>query len=258
VPVLDFSATGVLALESARGDGPVATEPRRDSKAYLLAGPPVRSERVDDPFVDDDADDSDPAWIIEPSEVPLVSVDPIPVDPISVDPIIVETVIVEAVTVEAVTDAGPADAEPVEAEPLGAPAVLRIAAAIVTDPKGRCLLVRKAGSTAFMQAGGKLEPGESALDALTRELHEELGLELDESAAEYLGVFRAEAANEAHTLISAAVFALQTSAELEPRGEIEQLLWIDRLDGITVELAPLTRDELLPLWASRRAGATLF
>jgi len=113
-----------------------------------------------------------------------------------------------------------------------------------------------------MQAGGKLEAGESALDALTRELREELGVELDESTAEYLGVHRAEAAHEPNTLVSAAVFAVEISAEttaaLTPHGEIDELLWIDRLDGISVELAPLTRDELLPLWASRRAGATLF
>jgi DNA polymerase-3 subunit epsilon len=251
VPVLDFSATGVLALESARGDAPVGPEARRDSKAYLLAGPPARSERVDDPFVDDDVDDSDPAWIIEPSETPVVTVDAITVDAVTVDTIIVETVLVES-------EPEPEPEPEPEAGPIGPPAVLRVAAAIVTDPNGRCLLVRKAGSAVFMQAGGKLEGGESALDALTRELHEELGLELDEAPAEYLGVFRADAANEAHTMISAAVFAVQTAAEIEPRGEIEEVLWIDRLDDIGVELAPLTRDELLPLWASRRAGATLF
>jgi DNA polymerase-3 subunit epsilon len=242
VPVLDFSATGVLALEAAHGEKPAASTPRFDTQAYRLAAPPSRDDRVDEPFVDQGADDS-PAWIVEPSETPLVAV----------DPIIVETVTIETVTVEAAT----VEAEPTEA-PAGPPAVLRIAAAIVTDAQGRCLLVRKAGSSVFMQPGGKLEPGESALDALVRELHEELGLELDESAAEYLGVFRADAANEKNTMVSAAVFALETSDEVQPHGEIEELLWIDRLDGITVELAPLTRDELLPLWASRRAGATLF
>ena len=262
VPVLDFSETGVLALEAARGDGPspapAAAQPRFDSEAYRLAAPPVVAERVDDPFVEDDVDDSEPAWIIEPSAVPLVTV----------ESVTVESVIVESVTIEA----APVEAAPVETEstpespdePSAAvpPTVLRIAAAIVTDPDGRCLLVRKAGSAVFMQAGGKLEAGESALDALTRELREELGVELDESTAEYLGVHRAEAAHGPNTLVSAAVFAVEISAEttaaLTPHGEIDELLWIDRLDGISVELAPLTRDELLPLWASRRAGATLF
>ncbi|MEO6116214.1 MAG: NUDIX domain-containing protein, partial [Pseudolysinimonas sp.] len=260
VPVLDFSATGVLALESARADRSAPAQPRFDSEAYRLAAPPVVDERVDEPFIDDDVDDSEPAWIVEPSEVPLVMV-----DAVSVRSVIVE---VEVDAEAEAEDAESPDSESPDAESFDAespdephdapPVVLRVAAAIVTDAKGRCLLVRKAGSTAFMQAGGKLESGESALDALSRELREELGLELDESTAEYLGVYRAEAANEPRTLISAAVFALETSAELEAHGEIEELLWIDRLDGISVELAPLTRDELLPLWASRRAGATLF
>jgi DNA polymerase-3 subunit epsilon len=253
VPVLDFSATGVLALEASRGDSPTPATPRFDSEAYRLAAPPVLHERVDDPFVDDEVDDSEPAWIVEPSEVPLVTV-----EAVSVRSVVVEVEPDEPVEPVDSTSEDDADTLPGDDSPPEPHAVLRIAAAIVTDPNGRCLLVRKTGTTVFMQAGGKLESGESALDALARELLEELGLELDESAAEYLGVFRAEAAHEPHTLVSAAVFALETAADLEPHGEIEELLWIDRLDGISVELAPLTRDELLPLWASRRAGATLF
>lgn len=251
VPVLDFSATGVLALESSRAERSAPAAQRFDSEAYRLAAPPTPQERVEEPFVDDDLDDSEPAWIVEPSEVPLVTVDPVVVEEESL------SVLVESVTLESIEII---DEEPdrTEEPSAGPPAVLRIAAAIVTDPQGRCLLVRKAGSTVFMQAGGKLEPGESALDALSRELREEIDIELDESAAEYLGVFRADAANETHTVVSAAVFALETAAEIDPHGEIEEVLWIDRLDGISVDLAPLTREELLPLWASRRAGATLF
>lgn len=139
----------------------------------------------------------------------------------------------------------------------GRPAVLRIAAAIVTDADGRNLLVRKAGTTHFMQPGGKIEDGESAIDALTRELAEEVGVSLDISTAEYLGLFRAVAANEDDTVVLAAVFALAVDDEVAVAGEIEELLWVDDpdldLDGLDV--APLTRDELLPLWERRRAQA---
>lgn len=134
------------------------------------------------------------------------------------------------------------------------PTVLRVAAAIVNDPTGRTLLVRKKGTTSFMQAGGKIERGESALDALTRELREELGLELDPDVTEYLGSFRAEAANEPDTIIRAEVFALTTALDFQPSGEIDELVWIDSDEPEGIQLAPLTRDTLLPLWVSRRSA----
>ena len=134
------------------------------------------------------------------------------------------------------------------------PTVLRVAAGIVTDPAGRTLVVRKRGSAMFMQAGGKIEAGESALDALARELREEIGLELDPDSTEYLGSFRAVAANEPDTVIRAEVFALSIGYETYSAGaEIEELLWIESVDA-GVELAPLTRDTILPLWVERRSA----
>jgi DNA polymerase-3 subunit epsilon len=59
------------------------------------------------------------------------------------------------------------------------PDVLRVAAAIVMDPAGRTLLVRKRGTSKFMQPGGKIEESESAIEALARELQEEIGIDLD-------------------------------------------------------------------------------
>src|SRR5438309_1978421 len=52
--------------------------------------------------------------------------------------------------------------------------VVEVAAALLTDSAGRLVLVRKRGTTRYMQAGGKLEPGETARQALVRELGEEL------------------------------------------------------------------------------------
>ncbi|MGX5680478.1 exonuclease domain-containing protein [Schumannella luteola] len=143
---------------------------------------------------------------------------------------------------------------PAIALPARKPTVLRVAAGIITDPDGRTLVVRKRGTTAFMQAGGKIEAGESALDALTRELLEEVGHVLDPDTTEYLGSFRAEAANEPDTVIRAEVFALVSDGALAASGEIEELRWLDVLDLEAIELAPLTRDTILPLWIERRSA----
>ncbi len=148
----------------------------------------------------------------------------------------------------------PASSAYASAPPPRRPTVLRVAAGIVTDSEGRTLLVRKRGTNAFMQAGGKIERGESALDALTRELREEIGLELDPDSTEFLGSYRAEAANEPDTVIRAEVFALTSSSEPVVGAEIEELRWIESIESAGVELAPLTRDTVLPLWAARRSA----
>ena len=76
------------------------------------------------------------------------------------------------------------------------PNIIRIAAALLIDPQGRTLLVRKRGTQAFMQPGGKIDEGETPVAALVRELHEELGLHIDPAQAIPLGQFSAPAANE--------------------------------------------------------------
>ena len=50
-----------------------------------------------------------------------------------------------------------------------------VVAALIRDDGGRVLLVRKRGTTAFMQPGGKRGAGESDVAALAREIDEALG-----------------------------------------------------------------------------------
>ena len=129
---------------------------------------------------------------------------------------------------------------------------IRIAAAVIADASGRLLLVRKRGTSAFMQPGGKIEPDEEPVDALVRELREELGLAVDPGMASRLGLFSAKAANEPDSTVEAELFALTFAAQpIESRpvaaAEIEEMIWLDPTSIRDIELAPLTRDIVLRL-----------
>jgi 8-oxo-dGTP diphosphatase len=126
-------------------------------------------------------------------------------------------------------------------------AVIRIVAAVATNGQGETLLVRKRGTDAFMQPGGKLAEGESALEALARELEEELGCGLDRDSCRPLGTFRAPAAHEPGFTVVAELFAAGLAGEPRASGEIDALLWVDPESDLPYRLAPLTRDHAIPL-----------
>ncbi|VVM69097.1 hypothetical protein PS684_03930 [Pseudomonas fluorescens] len=126
--------------------------------------------------------------------------------------------------------------------------LIRIAAALVLNPAGQTLLVRKRGTTAFMQPGGKIEAHELPVHALARELKEELGLQIDPAQAAFLGQFSAPAANEPGFVVQAQIFQLTIDTEVMPAAEIEEVIWVDPATDPVVELAPLTRDLILPFY----------
>ncbi|MCH5487636.1 NUDIX hydrolase [Pseudomonas syringae] len=132
--------------------------------------------------------------------------------------------------------------------------IIRIAAALLIGADGRTLLVRKRGTQAFMQPGGKIEPGEPAAQALARELEEELGLIVDPAQAVFLGEFTAPAANEPGFEVNCQLYEVRTSAQAVPAAEIEEVLWVDADSHAGLQLAPLTRDLILPLYLKRQSA----
>lgn len=122
--------------------------------------------------------------------------------------------------------------------------IIRVVAAVILNPIGHVLLVRKRDTAVFMHPGGKFEPGETSEEAIVRELHEELGFELTTNDFQYVGRFEATAANEAGYRIDCDVHFTVIETEGVVAAEIEELLWIDprELGGFTV--APLTTEVL--------------
>ena len=125
--------------------------------------------------------------------------------------------------------------------------IISVVAALIRDGEGRVLLVRKRGTAAFMQPGGKRDAGESDVAALSREIVEELGCRVRENSARALGVFDCQAANEPGFQVRAAVYAVDVEGAIKPQAEIDEMVWVDPRALPDLHFAPLTRDHVLPL-----------
>jgi len=100
-----------------------------------------------------------------------------------------------------------------------------------------------------MQPGGKLRDSESHLSALERELNEELKCSMRPGSAQFLGTFTAPAANENGCLVEAALYRVDLLGSISAACEIEEIVWIDPAQPDQIELAPLTRDAVMPIAA---------
>lgn len=128
------------------------------------------------------------------------------------------------------------------------PADIKIAVALLVNDNGEMLLVRKRGSTLFMQPGGKLDPGESELEALCRELLEEINLTIDPSRFSAQGVFRDWAANEPGKIVEATAFVCFGEFDASPAAEIEEVRWVPLEGDIgSIQRAALSETHLFPL-----------
>jgi 8-oxo-dGTP diphosphatase len=124
---------------------------------------------------------------------------------------------------------------------------IKVVAALIRDNAGRVLLVRKRGTLAFMQPGGKRDPGEDDTAALSREIVEELGCGVVAASIRPLGEFNAAAAHEPGFRVQASLYCVDVTGAVAPGQEIDEAIWIDPAAPPDIPLAPLTRDHVLPL-----------
>jgi len=132
-----------------------------------------------------------------------------------------------------------------------------VSAVCVFDDAGRLLTVRKRGTDKFMHPGGKPEAGETAAEAASRELEEEVGIVVAPGDLVPFGCWLAEAANETATQIEATVFTAPTlinstsGLPVHPSAEIAEIRWLDPAGALPDDLAPLLTDHVLPLLAAQ-------
>ncbi|MFD9704892.1 NUDIX domain-containing protein [Lentzea sp. NPDC059081] len=120
---------------------------------------------------------------------------------------------------------------------------------------GRLLVVRSRNKKAFYLPGGKIEPAETSVEALRREVREELGVELDRP--EILKRYVAPAYGEGEgAIVDMTCFTAQLQATPRPSGEIAELTWVTRDEyRAHAETAPAIHDVLDDLVASGQVSA---
>lgn len=118
-------------------------------------------------------------------------------------------------------------------------------AGLFVQREGAMLLCRRRkGSPLLILPGGKLEPGETAGQALVREIGEELG-DVRVSSLKVIGRYQGPAANDRGKTVVIDLFSGDLEGEPRPCAEIGELVWFGP-DSDETELAPSLRDSILP------------
>ena len=116
---------------------------------------------------------------------------------------------------------------------------------IIQDRK--VLVGRSAGKEFFVHPGGKLEPGETAMQAVIRELREEFQIEVQEQDLELFGKYSAPAANSPEVDVYMDVFMVkQWRGEITPDNEIDEMLWLTSDLPKDIKVGSIMEHETIP------------
>lgn len=101
----------------------------------------------------------------------------------------------------------------------------KVGLAVIKDKK--VLMGRNEDQNAFYFVGGSVEEGESDIEALEREVGEELDTEIDKDSIKYLSQFEAPAHAKENTLLRIKLYKGDLLGEPKPTSEVKELKYFD-------------------------------
>jgi 8-oxo-dGTP pyrophosphatase MutT (NUDIX family) len=111
--------------------------------------------------------------------------------------------------------------------------------------ENRLLVQEEAGEEYYLLPGGRAEAEEGAIQALCREVREELGVELDIATINFLGKFEDIAAGSPDDRVQVELYQGDFHGKLTPCSEVKRLIWFDKNDD-RERLSPIVRNKVLP------------
>lgn len=96
---------------------------------------------------------------------------------------------------------------------------------------GKILSTRTKGKTKYYIPGGKRGLGESDAQALSREIKEELTVDLELNTLHFIGIFEAQAdGHKPGILVRMTCYSAEYKGSLQPDHEIEEMVWLNYFD----------------------------
>ena len=96
---------------------------------------------------------------------------------------------------------------------------------------GKILSTRSRGKDVYYLPGGKREAGETDVQTLVREIHEELDVVIRPDSATHVGTFEAQAHGHARDIsVRMTCYTADYQGTPTPSSEVEELIWLTYAD----------------------------
>lgn len=113
------------------------------------------------------------------------------------------------------------------------------------------LVTRSFGKDFFIAPGGKLENDETPVEALRREIEEEIQVKINTETLEHIGTFQAVAAGKENSIVEMYVYIItEYEGEISSSSEVEEIRWIDT-NTHDIEIGSIFEHDVMPLLKER-------